>query len=108
MNITTSGFWKKENKKTFAHYSLFQQYNALALVTLNAIPYSLYFDEIDDVDDENHIGDFDAFFPGLSKYLTLSLVVDLATLMTRDDTACAQSIFDVYIRLLDPCLIACN
>ena len=35
------------------------------------ILYDLYFDGMDDVDDE-HIGDFDAFSPGHSQYLAFS------------------------------------
>jgi len=34
--------------------------------------------------------------------LFLSMAVDLADLATRDSTPFARSIFDVYIRLLDP------
>jgi len=36
------------------------------------ILYDLYFDGIDDVDDDEHVGDFDAFFSGHSQYLTFS------------------------------------
>jgi len=36
------------------------------------ILYDLYFDGIDDVDDDEHVDDFDAFFSGHSQYLTLS------------------------------------
>ena len=55
----------------------------LVLVTLNTIPYDLYFDDINDVDDEQY--DFDAFSSGHSQYLTFSsMVVDLADLVTRD------------------------
>jgi len=74
---------------------------------LNIASYGLYFDGIDDIDDdkhvgdfddvnEEHVGDFDAFSPGHS-YISLfpSMVVDLADLLTRDGTPCAQSIFDV-------------
>jgi len=35
------------------------------------ILYDLYFDGIDDVDDE-HVGDFNAFSPGHSQYLAFS------------------------------------
>jgi len=43
-NIASSAFWKKKTKN-FSDYSLFQQRkNALAKVSLNVIPYSLYFD----------------------------------------------------------------
>jgi len=31
--------------------------------------YDLYFDSSDDIDDDEHIGDFDTFFPGHSQYL---------------------------------------
>ena len=40
--------------------------------------------------------------------LFLSMVVDLADLVTRDGIPCARSIFDVYIVLHDPCLITRN
>jgi len=36
----------------------------------------VYFDSIDDVDDEEHNGDFDAFSPGHSQYLTFSFDCD--------------------------------
>ncbi|KYN36519.1 hypothetical protein ALC56_09114 [Trachymyrmex septentrionalis] len=45
----------------------------MALVTLHAIPYGLYFDGIDNIDDEEHVCDFDAFTPGHSQYLAFSL-----------------------------------
>jgi len=73
------------------------------------ILYDLYFDGIEDNDDDDqeHVGDFDAFSPGHSPNLSLfpSMAVDL---VTRDDTPFAQSNFDVYILLLDPCLNARN
>jgi len=60
------------------------------------ILYGLYFDGIDNVDDE-HVGDFDAFFPGHSHYLVFSFDgggLDVLYLTTRDGTSCP--IVDVY------------
>ena len=37
------------------------------------ISYGLYFDGIDDIDDEEHVGDFDAFSSRHSQYLAFSL-----------------------------------
>ena len=71
------------------------------------ILYDLYFDGIDNVDDED-IGDFGAFSPGHSQYLTLSF--DGGGLGRPGDKGRYPfcSIFGVYILLLDSCLNACN
>ena len=66
-DITSSAFWKKENKKLFYYYSLFQQ-----RIKCTLIPYGLYFDSIDDDDDKEHVDDFNAFSPGHSQYLAFS------------------------------------
>jgi len=74
------------------------------------ILYDLYFDGIDDIDDDDdeHVGDFNAFFPGHSQYLAFSF--DGGGLGGLGDKRQYpfQSIFDVYIRLLDPYLNAHN
>ena len=43
--------------------------------------HDLYFDGIDDVDE--HVGDFDAFFPRHSQYFLFLSIMDLADLATR-------------------------
>jgi len=68
----------------------------------------LYFDGIDDIDDE-HVGDFDAFSPGYSQYLTFSFDGGgLGGLGDEGQYSIARSIFGVYILLLGPCLNARN
>ena len=63
------------------------------------ILYDLYFDDIDDIDDE-HVGDFDAFSPGHSQYL--AFFFDNGGL-GDNGTPFARLIFGVYILLLGPC-----
>jgi len=65
---------------------LFQQRIKCISITLNAISYGLYFD-INGDDNKEHVGDFDAFFPGHTQYLAFSLDGEEGYLAAKSITA---------------------